>query len=44
MLWFWSIMGGTEEEILDLAKEIKNVVRDQFGMELEPEVEVVGGA
>ncbi|MEK7076506.1 MAG: UDP-N-acetylmuramate dehydrogenase [Patescibacteria group bacterium] len=35
---------GTEEEILDLAKEIKNVVRDQFGMELEPEVEVVGGA
>ena len=31
---------GTAKEVLDLAKEIKQEVKDQFSVELEPEVEV----
>ena len=35
---------GTAEEIINLAKDIKMAVKNKFGVELEPEVEIVGGA
>ena len=34
---------GTAKEVLDLAKGIKKGIRDQFNIELEPEVEVFEG-